>query len=211
MVGGDPLEDEPMTATLPLADADLLSRDDLTVDDIADLPEDLRYELIEGRLVLTPRGTPTHGFLSKRVGDAVEVNSPEEFVLNIEQAVRIGPRTELQPDVVLMHEKGAGGSPVRPADVLLVVEVISKSSKVHDREYKLKQYAHAGIPNYWIVDPLASRVTFAQFVLGGDGVYLPVVETDELITVYRPWEVTLDLPAWTRRRDRIRRAARRDR
>jgi Uma2 family endonuclease len=211
MVGGDSFEEEAMTATLPLAGMDLLSRDDLTVDDIADLPEDLRYELIEGRLVLTPHGTPTHGFLSKRVGDAIEVNSPEEFVLNIEQAVRIGPRTELMPDVVLVHEEGAGGSPVRPADVLLVVEVVSKSSQVHDREYKLKQYAHVGIPNYWIVDPLAARVTFSQFALGDDGVYRSIVETDELITVHRPWEVTLDLPAWTRRRDRIRRAARRDR
>ena len=200
-----------MTATLHLADMSLLSRDDLTIDDIADLPEDLRYELIEGRLVLTPHANPTHGYLSKRVGDAVEVNCSEEFVLNIEQAVRIGPHTELQPDVVLMHESGAGGSPVPPADVLLVVEVISKSSKVHDREYKLKQYAHVGIPNYWIVDPLAARVTFSQFVLAEDGVYRPVLETDELITVHRPWDVTLDLPAWTRRRDRIRRVTGRDR
>ncbi|MFI7547707.1 hypothetical protein [Actinoplanes sp. NPDC049599] len=67
-----------------------------------------------------------------------------------------------------------------------------------------------GIPSYWIIDPLADRVTFTQFCLGTDGVYQSRLETAEVVTVDRPWEVTLDLPAWTRKRDRIREVARRD-
>ncbi|GIF10461.1 hypothetical protein [Actinoplanes teichomyceticus] len=45
----------------------LLGRDDLTVDDIADLPEDLRYELIGGRLVSqwTGLGSGPAGRLSR--------------------------------------------------------------------------------------------------------------------------------------------------
>jgi hypothetical protein len=54
MVNGDPIEEESMTAVLLPVDRRLLERTDLTVDDLVDLPEDLRYELIEGRLV-SPR------------------------------------------------------------------------------------------------------------------------------------------------------------
>ncbi|GAA0458171.1 hypothetical protein Ade02nite_07440 [Paractinoplanes deccanensis] len=55
-----------MTASLRLADPRLLERRDLTVDDLVDLPEDLRYELIGGRLVLSTHAKTTHQLLSKR-------------------------------------------------------------------------------------------------------------------------------------------------
>jgi len=200
-----------MTAALQFADPHLLRRHDLTVDDLVDLPEDLRYELIDGRLVLTPHGNPTHQFISKKVGDAIEENCPEEFVLNIEQAVLIGPGTELRPDVVLIREEGAGPSPVQAADVLLVVEVISPSSRISDRLDKSKRYSDAGIPAYWILDPLAAVITLTQLSLGRDGTYVQQLQTDALVTIGQPWEITLDLPAWTRRRDRIRKNDRRNR
>ena len=216
MVNVDPLKEEPMTISVPSgslfpAELDLLRRDDLTVDDIVNLPEDLHYELIDGRLVLTPLALPIHQFLSMRVGNAIEEHCPDEFIINIEQAVLIDRRNELRPDVVLIREEGAGTSPVRPGDTPLVVEVVSKSSQSNDRELKLKKYAYVGIPHYWIIDPLAGRVTFTQFCLGPDGVYQRRLQTDELVTVDQPWEITLDLPAWTRKRDRIQRVARRDR
>jgi len=205
-----------MTASLPLAELDrdeldLLRRDDLTVDDIVNLPEDLHYELIDGRLVLTPLALPTHQLIGIQTAIAIGEHCPDEFIINVEQAILIDRRNELRPEVVLIHEEGAGCSPVLPRDVPLVVEIISKSSQRNDRDLKLKKYANVGIPSYWIIDPLAERVTFTQFCLGPDGVYQALLQTDEIITVDRPWEITLDLPAWTRKRDRIRRVARRDR
>lgn len=216
MVDVDPFKEEPMTISEPLAwlfpaELDLLRRDDLTVDDIANLPPDLRYELIDGRLVLTPLALPLHQLLSMRVGSAIEEHCPDEFIINIEQAILLDGNNELRPDVMLIREEGAGYSPVLPADVPLVVEVVSRSSQSRDREAKLKKYAEVGIPSYWIVDPLAERVTFTQFCLGPAGMYQRRLHTDELVTVDQPWEITLDLPAWTRKRDRIHRVARRDR
>jgi Uma2 family endonuclease len=221
MVIGDPIEEESMTASPHLAapllaslhpaELDLLRRDDLTVDDIVNLPEDLHYELIDGRLVLTPLALPIHQMLSAETGYAIREHCPDEFIINIGQAILIDRRNELRPDVVLIREEGAGYSPVLPGDVPLAVEVISKSSQRHDRELKLKKYAYVGIPSYWIIDPLAERVTLTQFCLGPDGVYERRLQTDELVTVDQPWQITLDLPAWTSKRDRIRRVARRDR
>src|SRR4051794_11892741 len=104
MVGGDPLEEEPMTAAPHLTEVALIDhltgRDDLTVDDLADLPEDLRYELIDGRLVLSPNALPVHQWLSIRISTAIEERSPAEFVVNVEQALLVNRRNELRPDVV---------------------------------------------------------------------------------------------------------------
>jgi Uma2 family endonuclease len=206
MVERDRIEEDSMTAVLPLVDPHLLERHDLTVDDLADLPEDLRYELIDGRLVLTPHARPSHQMISKNVGFAIDQRCPEEFVLNIEQAILIAPHIELVPDAVILSEAAPDTSPVPADDVLLVVEVISKSSQSTDRKYKLDRYANAGIPFYWIIDPLADRVTFTQFSLHVDGFYTEVLQTDRRVTVQEPWEITLDLPAWTRKRDRMRTA-----
>jgi Uma2 family endonuclease len=214
MVGGDPIKEEPMTAAPHLSELavfdHLLGRDDLTVDDIADLPEDLRYELIDGRLVLSPLALPIHQHIALETCFALRERCPDDILINPEQAVLLDRRNELRPDVVLIHEEGAGRSPVRPGDVPLVVEIVSESSKRFDRTEKLKKYAYVAIPNYWIVDPLADQVTLTQLWLEADGGYRQVLQTGEKVTVDLPWRTTLDLPAWTRRRNRIRAVARPD-
>jgi Uma2 family endonuclease len=206
-MSGDPIEEESMTAVLLPVDPALLERDDLTVDDLADLPEDLRYELIEGRLVLTPVGLPVHQLLELRVANAIEENCPDEFVVNVEQALLKNRRNELRPDVLLLRAEGAGRSPVLPSDVPLVVEIVSESSRATDRQDKKDWYEALKIPGYWVIDPLASRVTVTVFERGFDGRYRQQVQTDELVTLEQPWKVTLDLPSWTRRRDWLRAAS----
>ncbi|WP_030436095.1 Uma2 family endonuclease [Actinoplanes subtropicus] len=182
----------------------LLGRDDLTVDDIAGLPEDLRFELLDGRLVLTPRALPIHQFISVRANNAIEEHCPDGIMVNVGQAVRLDRFNELCPDVMVFREEGADRSPIMSADVLLVIEVISPSSQSVDLGKKFERYRELGIPAYWIIDPLAERVTLTQFLLGPDGSYRQHLKTDELVTVEEPWKITLDLPAWTRRRDLIR-------
>ena len=93
----------------------------------------------------------------------------------------------------------------------LVVEIISRSSKHYDRNNKMKDYALAGISHYWIIDPLDVRVTFTQYRLGADGNYHQRAHTDELVTIHEPWEITLDLPAWTHKRDYLDEVGRPDR
>ena len=51
---------------------------------------------------------------------------------------------------------------------LLVVEVVSLGKENIDRDYRYKrsEYAARGIGEYWIVDPLARRVTVLEWVEG---------------------------------------------
>jgi hypothetical protein len=48
-------------------------------------------------------------------------------------------------------------------------------------------------------------------VLGRDGRYRRQLHTADLVTVDQPWEITVDLPAMTRKRDWINEVARPDR
>ncbi|WP_189328841.1 Uma2 family endonuclease [Actinoplanes ianthinogenes] len=187
----------------------LLGRDDLTVDDIADLPEDLRYELIDGRLALSPHVLPIHKQIALEIGYALDKRCPDGILINMEQAVLLDEYNELRPDVVLVRVEAALG-PVKSSDVPLVVEIIPEILKRSMDVDTLKKYADAGIPSCWVVDLLAPRVTFTQFLLGPEGGYRQVMQTDREVTVDLPWQATLDVPAWTRRRDRIRAVARPD-
>jgi Uma2 family endonuclease len=205
MVIGDPLEEEPMTAAVHLSD-----KRDWTVDDVASLPEDLHYELISGRLVLSPSPAPFHQFLGNEVVYSLRSRLPREYFLATDLSVLIDSRNEPRPDVVVMQRKGANRTPVLAADVLVAVEVISPESTLRDRQGKRDLYAYAGVPAYWIIDPLGERVTFTQLLLGPGGAYHQQVQTDGCVTIDHPWEVTLDLPEWTQIRDEIRDDARPD-
>ena len=49
---------------------------------------------------------------------------------------------------------------------LLVVEVVSPNQKNRDYRYKRSEYAARGIAKYWIVDPIAQKVTILEWVEG---------------------------------------------
>lgn len=197
-----------MTAVMLPVDPHLLERDDLTVDDLTSLPEDLRYELIDGRLVLTPSALPIHNFIGRQTANAIDEFCPDEFFSSTDQSMLISRRNEFVPDVMILRSECATRSPVPASDVVLVVEVLSPSSKATDRRRKGERYAEMGIPSYWIIDPLGERVTLTELRLGPDG-YSQRMQTAELVTLDEPWKITLDLPGWTRRRDHLRAIARR--
>jgi Uma2 family endonuclease len=197
-----------MTAALQLSDLLLSDRDDLTVDDVASLPEDLFFELINGRFVLTPAALPIHQTIGLRIAYALEVNCPKDMVVGFDQSVQVDNRNQPRPDVAVIRKEGVNRSPVFGVDVLLAVEVISPSSKTYDRQDKMKLYASAGIPAYWLVDPLGERVAFTEFSLGTDGTYEQRQRSSALVVVERPWRTTLDVPDWTFRRDDYRASGR---
>jgi Uma2 family endonuclease len=155
----------------------------------------------------SPSDTPLHGLIRRAVANAIDIGCPPAYAVGGIQSVRLDDRNERLADVVVVEASAASRSPVLHADVLLAVEVVTPGSLVRDRGEKLEAYARSGVPSCWVVDPDHARITFTQFLLGEGGVYHQHVHTDELVTVDLPWEITLDLPAWTLRRDGYRRYA----
>jgi Uma2 family endonuclease len=177
-------------------------RREWTVDDLGELPKDLNYELINGRLVL-PSATPIHQDLCARVFHALDINCPPDYFISIDQSLAVDRRNEPRPDVVVIRVERAGSTPVPVRDALLAVEIFSPSSTFRELHEKAGMYARAGIQTYWVVDALHDKMTLTEFLLAEDGEYRAGAHTDEIFTTERPWKVSLDLPALTARRDRV--------
>ena len=80
------------------------------------------------------------------------------------------------PDLAVVHTSLVGHRtrPTLPADLLLVVEVVSPSSVTTDRITKPAQYAAAGIPAYWRVET-SPEISLTAYVLpDGAGVFAEV-------------------------------------
>ncbi|MCI0682838.1 MAG: Uma2 family endonuclease [Gemmataceae bacterium] len=122
----------------------------------------IRVELSEGRLEVLPMPTEPHqlilAFLWKYLERFVELHAPG-VVLFSGTRVRLRLRTEVkfrEPDVVYMSAKHASRRHKEFWDGAdLVMEVVSGDAKDRIRDWKTKpvEYAAAGIPEYWIVDP----------------------------------------------------------
>ncbi|MGV9804264.1 Uma2 family endonuclease [Micromonospora chersina] len=178
----------------------LPERHEWTVDDLGDLPKDLPYELINGRLlVLSP--TAVHQEVCVRLLLALEVNCPPDHLVSIDLSMRVDRRNEPRPDVGVIRRKHAGQSPVPVEDALLAVEVVSPTSTFRDMYDKAKVYAHAGVRSYWVVDPIQERIALTEYALGANREYEQVSNTEDLFVTEKPWKVSVDLPALTARKN----------
>lgn len=181
----------------------LPERQDWTVDDLATLPKDLRYELIDGRLIL-PSPTAIHQDIGVRVLLALEANCPPGFMPVTDLSLKVNRRNEPRPDVVVIRLEQVNRSPVPVEDAILAVGVISPDSHFRDMYAKAKVYAAAGVRNYWVVDPLHDEgIVLTEFRPGPNGDYEIVGSTRQLFKTDDPYPVTLDLPALTERRRQL--------
>jgi Uma2 family endonuclease len=88
--------------------------------------------------------------------------------------IRLWPGRFCEPDVMFMRKENAARRHSlywEGAD--LVVEVVSDDDRRRDLETKRLEYARAGIPEYWIVDPSDQRITVlrlqeASYVVSGE-------------------------------------------
>jgi Uma2 family endonuclease len=100
--------------------------------------------------------------------------------------VRISERRGVMPDLQFFRTSNpaAKGDAVALASGRpdLAVEIISESSRRHDRMTKLAWYASIGVPEYWIVD--ATARTLDRLVLQGDEYLVAEVVGEE--ATFRP-------------------------
>jgi Uma2 family endonuclease len=198
-------EEEPMTATLQPPD---LHRQDWTADDLASLPEDLRYELIDGRLIL-PSPTGIHQIVGVDLVLALRAHCPADYAPVPDLSLKIDNRNEPRPGVVVVSSDQLHVSPVPVEDAILAVEILSPTSLTRDTCAKLRVYALARVSHYWIVEPLnKDGIVLNEYRLGDNGGYDLVSTTDKVFTTDEPYPITIDLPALTARRDAILKRAR---
>jgi Uma2 family endonuclease len=146
------------------------------------LSEDDRVELIDGEIVdMPPIGIPHTGAV-KRIANELKLQLGRTAVLSVQDPIKIGDFSLPQPDIALLRPRDDFYSTAYPVpdDILLVVEV-AESSVRYDREKKLPLYAAAGIPESWLVDIPARKLTLYREP-AADG-YRTAVEVADLTRV----------------------------
>jgi Uma2 family endonuclease len=147
----------------------VVTLDDLTAMMTAD--EHHRYEISpEGVLSIMPPPGYAHAIIATRLmAWLLAAGVPAERVaqavgLRIPGPNGVGGRI---PDLIIWSKVQADAVWLSVADVLLVVEIVSPGSEGVDTVTKRKEYASAGIPQYWVIDQDSAQ-TVTMLRLDGD-------------------------------------------
>ncbi len=121
------------------------------------LTEDDRVELLEGWITPKMTHNPPHDGTLCMVEEALRARLMKGWSIRIQSAMTTAD-SEPEPDIAVVRGTGRDYMRRHPdaADVGLVVE-IADSSLPRDRE-KVRIYARAGVPVYWIVNLIDERV-----------------------------------------------------
>lgn len=135
-----------------------------TLEEVHALPEDgNKYELVYGELWVTPAPTDRHetvlARLTRILDPYVEVHGLG-YVYHPKAVFRIGRDVEVEPDLMVRqpHPDPDGSWETAPLPIL-VVEVLSPSTRRRDLGKKREIYMDAGISEYWTIDGDARTVT----------------------------------------------------
>ena len=135
-----------------------------TYEDYRTTPEDKRYELLDGDLLMTPAPNLKHQRvqleLAMQLGRFIKERALGEFFFAPCDVV-LSNHDVVQPDLLFVSRERAhllsGGDNVRGAPDL-VVEVLSPTTADRDRGYKHALYAKHGVREYWLVDPVDETI-----------------------------------------------------
>lgn len=142
---------------------------------------DRRYELVNGELIPMSLGIGQHGeiadFLNGEFRDEIKRTSQlwvsKQMVVGIPSPKGGRWDTCRIPDVMVLSLEQWRTLQNREAVIelnetppLLVVEVVSESTKTVDYRAKRTEYSVLDIPEYWIVDPLIAKVTIFTLIEG---------------------------------------------
>ncbi len=147
-----------------------------SVEDYLHAPDDKRYELIEGDLIITPSPNTDHQRISRRLemkmslyaeaqGLGEVFHAPFDVVLDRENVV--------QPDILFIAKERSsiiGESNVQGAPDV-IVEILSESAAYRDAVQKKMLYARHGVKEYWMVAP---KERFIEVYFLKDGQYVLV-------------------------------------
>jgi Uma2 family endonuclease len=143
----------------------------LTHDDLRAMPEDgQRYELLAGKLHVTPAPSTTHQRISRNLEFILHAYVTAHHLGEVLYApvdVILHAGSIVQPDIVfvsavrasIVTEQGVEGAPD------LVIEILSPSTEARDRGEKRRLYAEHGVAHYWLVD--GSTRTLTELALDG--------------------------------------------
>ncbi len=143
-----------------------------TYQDYVQLPDDKRYELVEGEFFLVPAPNLYHQRILRELDAALYRYLQQHALGEIFFApcdVVFSEINVVQPDLIfvsrermtILTEANIQGAPD------LVVEILSPSTAQRDLGIKRNLYAKFGVREYWIVDPESKTVQVLSWTEAG--------------------------------------------
>lgn len=137
------------------------------VEDLADK----RYEVIGGRLIMTPAPIPYHQRISRKLERILEdfvIDNDLGEVFDAPCDVVLSRIDVIQPDIFFISKEKSylitdthiNGAPD------LIIEILSPTSTSKDKTIKKRLYLIHKVKEYWIVDPMEKEIEI--FSLAGD-------------------------------------------
>lgn len=128
-----------------------------TIEDLDRLPDDgNRYEILDGFLMVTPSpGVPHQSVASRLLLElALAVGKTGDAHVIAVGTIERPPATHLEPDILVFPARFSPKLHWRQIDEhWLAVEVLSRGSRVYDREFKTNAYFALGVKEVWLADP----------------------------------------------------------
>lgn len=149
-----------------------------------------RHELLDGLLVIAPTPSVPHQIIVGSLHALLRAHAPREFrVLVAPTDVVLGPKTVIEPDVLVVRRSDSLGDRLSGVPVL-AVEVASPSTRLLDLGRKKDLLAQAGCPAYWTIEPTGPVVTIWAL---SDGEYVQTarIDADQSREVTLPFPVTI--------------------
>jgi Uma2 family endonuclease len=158
-----------------------------TTADLELTPDDgVRYELVDGMLMVTPTPLAIHQRSLGKLCFQLAPACPEHLeVFRVE--FRPHSRLALVPDLVVLRYDDPGTQWLEEP-LLLAVEVLSPATRTVDQVFKRKLYEGAGVASYWMFDPDEVRLTVLELE-EGEYVERAVVSGDEVFEAEIPFAV----------------------
>lgn len=166
-----------------------------TIEDFHHMPEDIRAELINGRLVYMASPCTQHQRIVSRLHATIfnyissEGGNCEVLPAPFSVQLREGDDTIVEPDISVicdpdkLNERGCLGAPD------WIIEVVSPSNPSHDYITKLSLYYDAKVRLYWIVNP-QSREIHVYNLDHGDFIATAYAFTDTIdVSIYQDFRI----------------------
>lgn len=140
-----------------------------TIDDIYNLPEGTRAELIDGQIYYMAPPSRIHqkillslshsivNYIDSKNGSCEVYVAPFAVFLNENDTNYVEPDISVICDKNKLTDKGCTGAPD------WIIEIVSPGSRRMDYSIKLFKYRSAGVREYWIVDPAKNRIMIWNF------------------------------------------------
>ena len=140
-----------------------------TIDDIYNLPEGQRAELIDGELYMLATPNRIHqrfvmelsfrirNYIGSKNGECEVYPAPFAVFLNANNDIYLEPDISVICDKGKLTDNGCMGAPD------WIIEIVSPSSRPMDYNKKLFKYRTAGVREYWIVDPIKQLIMVYHF------------------------------------------------